>query len=232
MIDEKQGMGRSLFDMGALSKQRTQINNQVEILKSRALTQAVIKRLLDSPHSDSLSLVRDIGVEKNLVAALTVLRASLTIVPIRDTDLIIIRVKAPTPFEAAFLTNSVAEAYQQLDRDFTQGEISQIVQFLDSQLERKERDLKASEETLKVFLEQEKIASLNDEATQIVEQGAVFESLYREALIDLEVKRKRLEYLKDRLGKSKSTLDPFKPEDPEDVQAVLDIPPKNSTLGR
>ena len=207
MIDESQDMGQSLFQVGALSKQRTLINNQVEILKSRALTQAVLELLLNSPYRDSLSLVRDIGVKTTLADAFTILRGALTIVPVRDTDLINIRVKAPGSFEAAFLTNSVAEAYQHLDRNFTQGEISQIVQFLDSQLDRKDKELKGSEEILKEFLEQEKIASLSDEATQIVEQGAVFESLYREALIDAEVKRKRLDYLKDQLGRSKETLE-------------------------
>jgi len=207
MIDEKQGMGQTLFGMGALSSQRTQINNQVEILKSRTLTQAVLELLLNSPYRDSLSLVRDIGVTKTLSDAYMILRGALTIVPVRETDLINIRVKAPAPFEAAFLTNSVAEAYQHLDRNFTQGEISQIVQFLDSQLERKDKELKSSEETLKKFLEQEKIASLSDEARQIVEKGAVFESLYKEALIDAEVKRKSLDYLKDQLGRSKETLE-------------------------
>ncbi|MFQ5677225.1 MAG: GumC family protein, partial [bacterium] len=207
MIDEKQGMGQNLFDVSTLSKQRTQINNQVEILKSKALTQSVIERLMYSPYRDSLSLIRNIGPEKSLADALIMFRGAITITPLRDTDLIKISVKAPTPFEAAFLTNSVAAAYQQMDRDFSQGEISQIVRFLDSQLERKEKELKNSEETLKSFLEQEKIASLNDEATQIVEQAAVFESLYKEALIDAEVKRKRLDHLKDQLGKSKSTLE-------------------------
>ena len=207
IIDEKQGMGQTLFEVGAMSTQRTQINNQVEILKSRALTQAVIELLLNSPYRDSLSLVRDIGVTTTLADAFMIFRGALTIVPVRETDLINIRVKAPTSFEAAFLANSVAEAYQHLDRDFTQGEISQVVQFLDSQLTRKDKELKGSEETLKGFLEQQKIASLSDEATQIVEQGAAFESLYREALIDAQVKRKRLDYLKDQLGKSKETLE-------------------------
>ncbi|MCH7755644.1 polysaccharide biosynthesis tyrosine autokinase [candidate division KSB1 bacterium] len=207
MIVEKQGMGQSLFDVTGFSQQRTLINNQVEILKSRFLAQEVIRRLLNSAKRDSLELVHDLGIEKTTIDILKELRGSITVSPIRDTDFISLKVKAPSPFEAAFLTKTVAEVYQDMDRDFTRGEISQVVQFLDDQLSRKETDLKQSEETLKTFLEKEKIASLGEEATQIVEQSAEFETLYQEALIDLEVTRKRLDYLKSRLGKSKETLE-------------------------
>ena len=207
MIVEKQGMGQSLFDFTGFSQQRTLINNQVEILKSRFLAQEVIRRLLNSTKRDSLELVHDLGIEKTTIDILKQLRESITVSPIRDTDFISLKVKAPSPFEAAFLTKTVAEVYQDMDRDFTRGEISQVVQFLDDQLSRKETDLKQSEETLKTFLEKEKIASLGEEATQIVEQSAEFETLYQEALIDLEVTRKRLDYLKSRLGKSKETLE-------------------------
>jgi len=207
MIDEKPGMGQTIFDMSGFSQQRTLINNQVEILKSRSLAQAVIERLVNSAERDSLRLLRKLGEEHTLVDVMDVLRNSLTISPIRETDLIRIDVVAPTSYEATYLAKAVARSYQEMDRDFSRGEISQVVQFLDEQLQRKEKELKQSEETLKNFLEREKIASLNDEATQIVEQGAEFESMYKGILIDLEVARKRLEYLKDQLGQSKATLE-------------------------
>lgn len=207
MIDEKPGMGQTIFDMSGFSQQRTLINNQVEILKSRSLAQAVVERLIDSPERDSLHLLRKLGTGHTLIDVLDMLRNSLTISPIRETDLIKIDVVAPTPYEAAYLAKAVARSYREMDRSLSRGEISQVVQFLDEQLQRKEKELKQSEETLKNFLESEKIASLNDEATQIVEQGAEFESIYKGVLIDLEVTRKRLEYLKDQLGQSKATLE-------------------------
>ncbi len=207
MINEKQGMNNSLFGFTNFGLQRTLINNQVVLLKSRYLARAVIDRLLRVPERDSLQLVNGIGKSVPILSAVEELQSSISISPIRDTDLIRIEVEAPSAFEAAFLTNSVANVYSELDRDFSRGEISQIVQFLDDQLERKEKDLKISEEGLKKFLEREKIASLSVEATQVVEQGAEFESLYRGALIDYQVTSKRLEYLKGLLGKSKESLE-------------------------
>ncbi|MCH7754318.1 hypothetical protein IH970_04220, partial [candidate division KSB1 bacterium] len=138
IIDEKQGMGATLFDVTGFSQQRTLINNQVEILKSRSLAQEVLRKLSNSPKHDSLEIVRDIGIEKTVLDALNSLRQSISVSPIRDTDLISLKVKAPTPFEAVFLTQTLAEVYQNMDRDFTRGEISQVVQFLEEQLSRKE----------------------------------------------------------------------------------------------
>ncbi|RMD91336.1 MAG: hypothetical protein D6813_07830, partial [Calditrichaeota bacterium] len=207
MIDEKQGVSQSLFDVTGYSQQRTLMNNQVEILKSRTLAEAVIKRLLQVPERDSLQLMVDVGRTRSILSAANSLRQAISVSPIRDTDLIRIEVKAPSPFEAAFLAKSGAKVYQELDRDLSRGEISQVVQFLETQLERKEKDLKESEEALRRFLEKEKIASLSDEATQVVEQGAQFESLYENVLIELEVTQKKLEFLKNQLGKSKETLE-------------------------
>jgi tyrosine-protein kinase Etk/Wzc len=208
IVDEKgQGIGQSIFDVGGISKQRTLINNQVEILKSRSLAVAVVERLQRSTMRDSLPFIREIGKTLSFTDAAGIVQGSISIAPLRETDLVEIHVHGATPFTAAFLANTVAKAYQELDRDLSRGEISQIVQFLDEQLDRKEGDLKQSEEKLKTFLEQEKIASLSEEATQVVEQGAEFESLYKGALIDVEVTQKRLDYLKGLLGRSKSNLE-------------------------
>lgn len=207
MIDGKQGMGESLFDVAGFSQQRTLINNQVEILKSRSLNQSVLQRLLSSPERDSLALLEGLGEEVTLIDILENLRESITVQPVRDTDLIAIKVRAASPFEAAYLAELIVTVYQEKDRDLTQGEIFQVVRFIEEQLSRKEQDLKSSEETLKDFMENEKIASLGDEASQIVEQGAQFESLYKEALINFEVTNKRLEFLKNQLGRSKETLE-------------------------
>ncbi|MCG8607548.1 polysaccharide biosynthesis tyrosine autokinase [bacterium] len=212
MIDEKQGVGQSLFDPTGLGQQRTLINNHVQILKSRYLAHALVDRLWRSPQRDSLQLF--IGPEDKVLTesqlrlrAIVKIRKAISVSPVRDTDLIEIKMHAGSPFEAAFLANSFVETYEELDRDFSRGEIKQIVEFLEEQLGRKEGDLKGSEEQLKTFLEKEKIASLTDEATQVVEKGAEFESLYKGALIELQVSEERLKHLKGQLGKSKANLE-------------------------
>ncbi len=207
MLDEQRAVGQSLFPESGLKGAATTMNNQVEILKSRSLAQAVLERLLISPHRDSLAILRDLKSDKITQGEIESLQGSISVSPIGNTDLIMIKVTAPSPFEASYLTKSVARAYQEMDQSFSRGEISQVVDFLVTQLGRKESELKGSEEALKTFLEKEKIASLTDEAAQVVQQGADFESLYRETLIEQEVTKKRLSYLKNQLGQSKLTLE-------------------------
>lgn len=207
MIDEKNTVGQSLFAPTGMKAQRTVMNNQVEILKSRSLARAVLERLLESPHRDSLKILE--GMKGNVITQQNIktVQGAISVAPIGGTDLITIKCQAASRFEASYLTISVARAYQEMDQDLSRGEISQVVDFLVAQLDRKETELKNSEDALKSFLEQEKIGSLSDEAAQVVQQGADFESLYREALIDLEVTKKRLNYMKNQLGKSKQTLE-------------------------
>lgn len=208
MIDKKQGLGESLFDATGLSSKSTLINNQVEILQSRALAKNVAKLLINSSVRDSLQILRNSEGGKRPENEVTnSLRGVISVSPVRDTDIIRIEVTAATPFAAAFITNSVAKAYKTLDKDLSQGEISQVVQFLETQLERKEKDLQHSEEKYKKFLEEEKIVSLGEEAIQVVEQSAEFESLYKGAKIDFQAISRRLEYLKNQLGRSKETLE-------------------------
>ncbi len=207
MIDQRGAVGQSLFPESRLQGQMTLINNQVEILKSRSLAKAVLERLWRSPYRDSLAILKEIETGATTQEAIRSIQSSIAVSPISNTELIEIRVQAGTPFEASYLTKSVARAYQDMDQSLSRGEISQVVDFLVEQLDRKEKKLKTSEDALKAFLEQEKIASLSDEATQVVQQGADFESMYRGVLIDLEVTKKRLNYLKSRLGTSKKTLE-------------------------
>ncbi len=207
IIDQQNGMGQALFPMNGFSSQQTLINNQVEILKSRSLARAVVERLLKSPHRDSLHLLEGLGTEVSMLEVVEAVQSNLEVIPIRNTDLIVIKALATSPFEASFTAESIAKAYQDKDQAFSQGEISQVVDFLVQQLGRKESELKDSEEALKKFLEEAKIASLTDEAAQVVEQGAEFESHYEGALIEVEVNQKRLDFLKSQLGRRKETLE-------------------------
>jgi hypothetical protein len=59
--------------------------------------------------------------------------------------------KAPSAWEASFLANRIAYGYQSLDQDLSRGEISEVVGFLEKQLSQKEKDLKSSEEALRIF---------------------------------------------------------------------------------
>jgi tyrosine-protein kinase Etk/Wzc len=232
MIEDKNGMEESLFDIGSLMKKETMVNNQVEILKSRTLAETAIKRLQASEYGNQLSLLKppeenqnglfaDIGrwagnlfsFDNDTADAFTIddmiieLRDRLVIMPIRDTDMIELRVTGPTPEEAAFITNTLAQAYREKNRLQSQEEVRQVKNFLDEQLKIVQQQLTVSEEELKNFKEGEKVVALSDETEELIKKMTEFEGLYNEALTEYNSNVQRLKYVNEQLDRSRRNFD-------------------------
>jgi len=232
MIEDKGGMEQSLFDIGSLMKKETMVNNQVEILRSRTLAEIVIRRLQDSelagrlsllspPDQQTTGLVADFGrwmsdlvsfssdtSEQYTIDDMIIeLRDRLIIMPIRDTDMIEIRVTGPTAEEAAFITNTLARAYSEKNRLESQEEVRQVKNFLDEQLKIVQQQLTESEESLKNFKEGEKVVALSDETEELIKKMAEFEGLYNEALTEFNSNRERLKYVNAQLDRSRKNFD-------------------------
>jgi tyrosine-protein kinase Etk/Wzc len=232
MIEDKGGMQESLFDISSFMKKETMVNNQVEILRSRTLAEIVIKRLQASAHADNLSLLKppdqhgsglfaDAGRwlsdllsfngndsdEYTIEDMIIELRDRLIITPIRDTDMIEIRVTGPTAEEAAFITNTLAQAYSEKNRLESQEEVRQVKNFLDEQLKIVKQQLTESEEALKAFKESDKVVALSNETEELIKKMAEFEGLYNEALTEYNSNQERLRYVNEQLDRSKKNFD-------------------------
>ncbi len=232
MIEEEGGMEQTIFDIGGFIKQETMVNNQVEILKSRMLAETVVKRLqtsewadrlalLDPPENGSAGLFADAGrwiqdfvgfggdtAEQHTIDdTIEDLHDRLTITPIRDTDMIEIKMTGDTPEEAAFVTNTLVTAYSEKNRLESQEEVRQVKNFLDEQLKLVQQQLTNSEEALKNFKEGEKVAALPDETKELIQKMAEFEGLYNEALTEYNSNRERLKYVDEQLDRSKRNFD-------------------------
>jgi tyrosine-protein kinase Etk/Wzc len=232
MIEEEGGMEQSIFDIGGFIKKETMVNNQVEILKSRMLAETVVKRLQASEKANQLALLNppengktglfadagrwiqdflgfsgDTSQQHTIDDIIKDLHERLTITPIRDTDMIEIKVTGATPEEAAFVTNMLATAYSEKNRLESQEEVRQVKNFLDEQLKIVKQQLTESEEALKNFKEGEKVAALPDETKELIQKMAEFEGLYNEALTEYNSNRERLEYVDKQLDRSKKNFD-------------------------
>ena len=212
MVDQTGGMTQSLFDISPFGgKQVTMMNNQVQILKSRRLAREVVSNLLRDGFRDSLKLFyvekKDAEPINYFRLGVKRLQGGLTVDPIRDTDIIKINLKAGSAYEAAFLANRVATTFQELDRQFSRGEISQVVSFLDDQLKKKEQDLRNSEEALRAYQQSSGVFALPDETKELVTQLVDFESQLATAKTDLEANKRRLEFLKTQLGQMRADVE-------------------------
>lgn len=206
MIEQDGGMQQSLFGVSGFMERETEINNQVEILKSRSLAEEVLATLQQSDEADRFSLIQSLKEEATRDDAVQALRDNLTIVPLRETDIIEIKYRAPSPREAAHIANAFANQYYQRDLEISRGEISEVRQFLKEQLVNIQDALERSEDRLRQFKEEEKVAALSEETEALVMQLAEFEAMYNEAATSRDASQKRLDYLQGELSKIRSTM--------------------------
>jgi len=208
MIEEESGVKKEVFEVTSLIRQETGVKNQVEILKSRTLAEAVIQTVLASPFRKQW-----IGKESNrgkdgtkMNSMVERLHRSMKVIPIRETEIIEVRVTAHQAALAAFLANTLADQYHKKSLKSSRGEITEVREFLEQQLTNVQRELGESEEKLKEYKQEKRIAALPEETEELVKQLATFEALYNEAETDLNAQEKRLNYMREQLAERKSHL--------------------------
>jgi capsular exopolysaccharide synthesis family protein len=208
MIEGEGGMDDHIFTMSSVMRPDSKLRNQVEILRSRTLAEGVVRAVLDSPHRGTLEMMA-VGKSETLPTKDRLTRAirdNLAVVPIRDTDIIAIKVSAPNRVMAAFLANAVASEYHRKSLQLSRGEISEVRGFLEDQLNIVRDSLLLAEEAQKEYMQIEAVSALPDKTKELVRQLAEFESLFNEARIELESNQKRLVYMKAQLDERKGNL--------------------------
>lgn len=230
MIKEEGNIKRQLFKEANPFQKETLINNHIEVLKSRTLARDLVRRLEESPQSDSLVFLRgNPATERfSIKKAIQVLsgeevnqknrqpttealvnrfiKQDISVIPKRETDVIELRVKSSDPNEAAFMANTWMEAYKALDIRENQGEVSAMREFLEEKLKGVQQNLSNSEEALKEYKESHGVTELTAETEQMIKQAADFESNYQTAKTEFEANEKRLEYLKGQLDESQRAI--------------------------
>ena len=208
MVEKEGGMEDYIFTMPTMIGSDSKIRNQVEILKSRTLAEAVVKAVLDSPHQKAFE---NIVMTKSKVTPskdqfTKMIQENLSVTPIRDTDIIEVKMTAPNPRMAALLANTVASEYHKRSLQISRGEISEVRQFLQNQLQIVQDSLLLAEEGLKDYMQSEEVSALPEETKEMIKQLAEFESLLNEANIELESNQRRLAYMKRQLDERKGRL--------------------------
>jgi capsular exopolysaccharide synthesis family protein len=235
MIKDDAGIKRQLFQMTNPMQQESRINNQVEILKSLTLAEIVMDSLQSSRYADSLWIFGKrqrpdhYSIQKLLKPVFEKLNAKkseekktpppsitdyaeafrkgmISVVPKRNTDMIELKVRAASPFEAEFITNTWMKVYQVKDREDSRGEATEVRSFLENKLKDVKDTLTNAENDLKNYKEKNKVAELPAETEQMIKQLADFETMYQAAKTDLGANEKRLSYLKSRLTESQRAL--------------------------
>lgn len=209
MIEDKGRLEQSVFGFSGFLNSQTMIANQVEVIKSRTLAERVLSSLQSSPYRDNLKTLSETdesGRPINSEGRIKRLREAISVEPITDTDIIVLKVTANSSFEASYLANEVADQFYKLNLEISKEDVGDVRLFLESQLDSIRSKLAESEEALKQYKETHKLVALDEETAKLVEQTAIFRAHLNETEAELQENQLALQNLKNKLSETKSTL--------------------------
>jgi len=208
IIESSGAMAQSFFDLNYFGNQNTLVSNQMEILKSRTLSERVVKRLDLSDVRDSLKLFQpnENGEYLSFREMAKIIRGGMEVEHMRDTDILTVTYSAGSPFEAAYIANTIAEEFQLLNAEANKSEISELRKFIEDRLRIKEKELHASEERLREYQEREKVASLDEETSELVSRLAEVEAMTEQARVELQADLEMKKSLEEKLDERRQNL--------------------------
>ncbi len=186
-----------------LTPRNTIINNHIEMLKSRSLIKKVVEELESDNTPDSL-YIKDKSISFGRKAG--IVSSNLSIIPIKDTDILTISFRDKSPFAAYYISKTIAEEYYKLNLSMTRGELSEVRLFLEDQLVIIKRDLNSAEDRLKKYKEETKVVALSEETNMLVNTLSLFQQQYKAEKIELNTNIKRLEILSKNLNEAQKSL--------------------------
>ena len=214
-----------MFDIPSVLMQKYLVKNQIGVLRSRYLATNVIQELQQSPHADSLRILgylpanqkkswlqkilpkkEEPKYEVSVKDAVDAFLADSKVNYSDDTDIIELRVKSSSAWEAQYLVDTWMLVYKEIDRLTSRGEYTESRQFLEDKLNEMSKKLSDSENALSQYQKEKHVVSLSQETEQVVKQLTNFESLYNQTTTDLEAINNQIRYLKGQLDENRSRL--------------------------
>lgn len=186
-----------------LTPRTTIINNHIEMLKSRTLIRSVVSELEKFGRLDSLPQEWSEYTAGKMVGMIS---ANMSVIPIKDTDILNISFRDRSPHAAYFIAKMIADQYYQLNLEMTRGELSEVRTFLESQMHKIETELNNAEDILKKYKEQTKVVALSEETNMLVNTLAGFQQQYKSQEIELQTQIKRLDILSRNLSDAQKSL--------------------------
>lgn len=192
----------SILNTAAGLRGGVDVNNEVQLLRSRTLGDEVARQLLEQPDPpEGLSRAGS----KEMTPGDWVLRRT-RVRYLEGTEVVEIHAQAANAAEAARIANTCADVYVDLSRERARSEVSRVREFLSEQVELVRNRLLHSETELRDLRRRSGVASLPEETKALVEQSATFEGSLNLARADLVTHEERLRSLRQRLTSSQRAL--------------------------
>ncbi|MBI5472711.1 MAG: GumC family protein, partial [Ignavibacteriae bacterium] len=217
LIDVKGSQGSMPFlDFTGLAA-NNKITNELEILKSRSMAEAVagalIKQVrLDGSSSDMIPIIQKVEddvPQQKLADVHEVTRSLLKVVtfsPIRESDVIRITAKSTEPKEASLVANTYTRMYAERNLNTSRTRSRAVREFLQDQLTLKKTSLDTAEATLQSYMRTAGMVSLDGQSNKVVEQLSQLEATRDGIEVDIRSRTKTLTSYKEELIKQEPTL--------------------------
>jgi succinoglycan biosynthesis transport protein ExoP len=160
---------------------RQQMMTYAEIFKSRTVIEKVIEKSGDDK-------IRQSGYE--------VLRGQIITQPVKDTDLLKVKVRASSPAEAQYLANTLAEVFMERVAGLASAEQSRVRAFFGQRLQEAKRDLEQAEIALKQYKQDEKIVALGAETNAMITRLYNIQAIAAANTVGLAARQAKLDNLR------------------------------------
>ncbi|HHY19313.1 MAG TPA: hypothetical protein GX522_05390 [Firmicutes bacterium] len=181
----------SMLFGGMGGQARNEIQNSVEILKSRSLIHSTSKML---------NLDYDLGSPE-----LAKFGSNFTIQPIQGTDFIRISYQSKDPVLARDAVNALVNSFVETTLVFNREEARSARNFIEEQLSTIEENLSISEESLKEFKSEERVLDPSDEAKAIINRLTTLEVARSEATVSKRELEAKMDKMLTQLGRETNT---------------------------
>ncbi len=171
------------------------INNEIEVLKSRSLAEQVAYSLLKKVYKDPIKkqdtleilFDKETGEVSDIDDIASRVKLMLEVENLKNTDFLLLKYRAFDPYEAATISKTIAEVYEERNKKSTRNTARTVRQFLEEQLSQKNRLLLDSEAQLQQFMEENRVVSLQAEGKELIERFSDFKAKADEAEVMLTI---------------------------------------------
>jgi len=192
-IKQPKGLADSLLadlpieNMGATKQV---LSTYAEILKSRTVVQDVIDKTQSDKDADDIPTYED-------------MLKRITIQPVKDTEILNIKVKAKSPEEAQLIANTLVSTFNERMTDLVRSEQKTVREFIGQRLQESKKELEQSETALGEYKREQRIVALEDETKALIEKFASADKLLADNTVGMVSAQAQFSTAQQQLAKEK-----------------------------
>ncbi len=196
------------FDFSQALSQKSFIQNQIEEIKSRTLSEEVVNTLSDeiiNTFKIPDKLLKNYTKEEIIASTI---RKNISVLSTVNSDVIKIKIRLHNSLSATVVVNAIANVLKEGCLRVKTEEVSSMRKFIEKQLVVFEDQLQVVELNLKEFKEKNSVTLLDEESKEILKRITEAEVAYNQACSERKSAEHRLSYIEKRLAEQKTALVP------------------------